>query len=65
MQIEIWEIPDLESGECLFITEISLTAEDCETAAGIREELVEKLEELGILTEEDSLKTRKVLDAFL
>ena len=55
----------MESGECLFITEISLTAEDCEAAAGIREELAEKLEELGILTEEDSLKTRKVLDAFL
>ena len=65
VQIEVWEIPDSESGESLFITEISLTAEDCETAAGIREELVEKLEELGILTEEDSLKTRKVLDAFL
>ena len=46
-------------------SEISLTAEDCETAAGVREELAEKLEELGILTEEDSLKTRKVLDAFL
>ena len=65
VQIEVWEIPDSESGESLFITEISLTAEDCEAAAGIREELAEKLEELGILTEEDSLKTRKVLDAFL
>ena len=65
VQIEVWEIPDSESGESLFITEISLTAEDCETAAGVREELAEKLEELGILTEEDSLKTRKVLDAFL
>jgi hypothetical protein len=40
VQIEVWEIPDSESGESLFITEISLT-------------------------EEDSLKTRKVLDAFL
>ena len=65
VQIEVWEIPDSESGESLFITEISLTAEDCETAAGVREELVERLEELGILTEEDSLKTHKVLDAFL
>lgn len=65
VQIEVWEIPDLESGESMFITEISLTAEDCETAAGVREELAERLEELGILTEEDSLKTRKVLDAFL
>ena len=65
MQIEVWEIPDSESGESRFITEISLTAEDCETAAGVREELVERLEELGILTEEDSLKTHKVLDAFL
>ena len=65
VQIEVWEIPDSESGESRFITEISLTAEDCETAAGVREELVERLEELGILTEEDSLKTHKVLDAFL
>jgi len=47
------------------ILSISLTAEDCETAAEVREELAEKLEELGILTEEDSLKTHKVLDAFL
>ena len=64
VQIEVWEIPDSESGGSLFITEISLTAEDCETAAEVREELAEKLEELGILTEEDSLKTHKVLDAF-
>ncbi|MCR5810113.1 MAG: hypothetical protein K6G34_01705 [Lachnospiraceae bacterium] len=65
VQIEVWEIPEPEFGESLFITEISLTAEDCEAAAGVREELGERLKELGILTEENSLKTQKVLDAFL
>ena len=65
VQIEVWEIFGPESGEERFITEISLTAEDCEAAAGIREELGERLRELGILTEENSLKTQKVLDAFL
>ena len=65
VQIEVWEIPGPESGGERFITEISLTAEDCEAAAGIREELGERLKELGILTEENSLKTQKVLDAFL
>ena len=65
VQIEIWEIPVRGSGDTRCITEISIKSEDCESAAGIREELKEKLEELGILMEEDSLKTHQVLDAFL
>lgn len=65
VQIEIWEIQDRESGEKRFIAEISIKSEDGESAAGIREELKEKLEELGILKKEDALKTHQVLDAFL
>lgn len=65
VQIEIWEIPDRESGKKRFITEISIKSEDGESATKVREELKEKLEELGILKEEDVLKTHQVLDAFL
>ena len=65
VQIEIWEIQDRESGEKRFIAEISIKSEDGESVAGIREELKEKLEELGILKKEDALKTHQVLDAFL
>ena len=65
VQIEVWEIPEKDSGESRPITEISIKAEDCESASEIRGEISEKLQELGVLIEEDSLKTLQVMDAFL
>ncbi len=65
VQIEIWEIPGRGSGNAQYIAEVSAKVKNFDDAAQIREELGNRLEEMGILLEEDSLKTQKVLDAFL
>lgn len=63
IRIEVWEIPDPETGEIRLITELSLkTTED--EAAGLREALTGRLAQQGLLLTEDTLKTRMILDAY-
>ena len=63
IRIEVWEIPDPETGEIRLITELSLKTTENE-AAGLREALTGRLAQQGLLLTEDTLKTRMILDAY-
>ncbi|MBQ3378725.1 MAG: hypothetical protein IJG50_02545 [Clostridia bacterium] len=58
IRIEVWEIKDK------YITELSVKADDYNEAAAVREELINYLDNMGILLKEDSLKTQRIMDAF-
>lgn len=64
VQIEIWTVPEPGSGEHYFITELSFKEDDFPAAAAAREEMKKGLEELGILTPDDSLKTSRILNGY-
>lgn len=64
IDIEVWPVHSKSTGRTEYITEISLKEDTFDAAASSRKELMDILEE-GILLHEDSLKTQKILDAYL
>lgn len=58
--LEIWQMPD--GDETQVIVELSTKCDSVEEAAPIREELIETLEEMGVLIHSDAPKTQIVLD---
>lgn len=65
IDIEVWPVHSKSTGRTEYITEISLKEDTFDAAASSRKELMDILEEEGILLHEDSLKTQKILDAYL
>ena len=63
--IEIWEIRDERDDSLYHLTELSFEANDYEKAAAIRKQMMHELLEMGILLKVDSLKTQRLLDAYL
>ena len=59
IHIEIWPIPDGE--ETIPVVELSAKCDDVEEAAEEREDLIEILDEMGILMHSDALKTQMIL----
>ena len=64
VDIEVWTIPDPQSGNNRYITEVSFKEENYEKAALVRTQLIDVLKEQGVLLEKDSLKTQQILDIF-
>lgn len=65
ISVEIVPIENQSSGVTSYITEISFKADTYAEASSTRADLMNYLEELGILEHRDSLKTQMVLDAYL
>lgn len=65
IDIEIMPIENQASGEITYVTEASFKSDDYREASEIRENMMNDLDELGILKHEDSLKTQMILDAYL
>ena len=65
IDIEIMPIENQASGEITYVTEASFKSDDYSEASEIRENMMNDLDELGILKHEDSLKTQMILDAYL
>ncbi len=65
LKIEVWEIPDPDGGAPRFLSELSFEAKEYQEAAALREELIARLAEQGILVKADSLKTGQILDAYI
>lgn len=63
--IEVWPVYVKETGITEYVTEISFDADTFEEAAENRAKLQNALEEKGILVHGGSLKTQKVLSAYL
>ncbi len=63
--IEICPIPDSETGETTYITELAFKTDDYEEAAANKERLTKILDEKGILEHRDALKASTILDAYL
>ncbi len=64
IDIEVWKVPEKGSGFS-YVTELSFEGDSLEDAAPLREELMNLLDEQGILVHESSLKTNMILDAYL
>ena len=65
VDIEIWPITAAGSDAAEYITEISFKEDTYDAAAANREGVMSALESYGILQTEDTLKTKKILDAYL
>lgn len=65
VDIEIWPVAQESSNETEYITEVSFKDDTFEEAQVNRTAVMSTLENLGILQTEDSLKTKKILDAYL
>lgn len=64
IDIEVWKVPEKGSGFS-YVTELSFEGDSLEDAAPLREEVMNLLDEQGILVHESSLKTNMILDAYL
>ncbi len=62
--IEIWPVRQPDTGDTAYITELSFTADDYETAAAERQRLAVFLDEKGILLHHDALKTETIINAY-
>lgn len=65
VDIEIWPITYSGSGTTEYITELSFKEDTYSAAASNRQIIMNILDGKGILLHEDSLKTQKILNAFL
>ena len=65
VDVEVWAFTDMRDDSDHYLTELSFEADDYEDAAAGRELMIGALQDLGILQETDSLKTQKILDAYL
>ena len=59
INIEVWQIKDN------VVTELSFEADNLEAASSLRSEIIDILDNLGILLHHDSLKTHMILDAYI
>ncbi len=64
IDIEVWQVPTKAAG-IEYITELSFEGDSIEEAAPLRDEIMQMLEERGVLLHESSLKTSMILDAFI
>lgn len=60
IRIEVWPIAD--TGGLRYIVELSAKYENPDEAAAIRNSIIKKLDEMGILIHRDALKTRLILN---
>ena len=65
VRIEVWDIPAYDSAGVRRIVELSYETTDLEDAADMRESLIQRLAEQGLLLRQDGLKTQQVMNAFL
>lgn len=63
--VEVWAIPLADSDEMEYVTELSFKSDSMLEAAADRELLTERLDQMGVLVHADSLKTQKILDAYI
>ncbi|MDO4333345.1 MAG: hypothetical protein Q4C58_11775 [Eubacteriales bacterium] len=63
--VEIWPITNKTSGETTYLTELSFKEDDYAAAVQNRQLVMDYLEQAGILLHEDSLKTQRILAAYL
>lgn len=63
--IEIWPIEDQVTNATEYITEASFKTDTYEEADMFRNTINDALDQEGILIHEDSLKTQKMVDAYL
>lgn len=61
----MWPVYTERTVSTEYITEVSFKEDDFETASSNREKVMDALDTEGILMHEDSLKTQKILDAYL
>lgn len=64
VDIEVWPITDKNTQITEYITELSFKEDDYDNASLHRSQLIEFLENEGILLHEDSLKTQRILAAY-
>ena len=62
--IEIWPVMDKDKDEEHYIVELSFKTDDFTTAAEGKAQIIDYLDQEGILLHEDSLKTTMILDAW-
>lgn len=65
VDLEIWPVYTESTDSTEYITEVSFKEDDYNMASENRDKVMNALENKGILKHEDSLKTQKILDAFL
>lgn len=65
VDVEVWPVYTERTDSTEYITEVSFKEDDFETASSNREKVMDALDAEGILMHEDSLKTQKILDAYL
>lgn len=65
IDLEIWPVYTESSDSTEYITEVSFKEDDYNVAEANRDKVMNVLERKGILKHEDSLKTQKILDAYL
>lgn len=65
IDLEIWPVYTESTDSTEYITEVSFKEDDYNVASANRDKVMNELERKGILKHEDSLKTQKILDAFL
>lgn len=63
--IEIWPITNQSTGTTNYVTELSFKATSYSTASSLRSDLMNYLDNQGILVHGDSLKTQAIMDAYL
>lgn len=62
--VEIWPVMNKDKNEELYIVELSFKTDDFTTAAEGKAQIIDFLDQEGILLHEDSLKTTMILDAW-
>lgn len=65
IDLEVWPVYTESTDSIEYITEVSFKEADYDAAVTNREKVMNALEQEGILKHEDSLKTQKILDAYL
>ena len=65
VDIEVWPVYTESTDSTEYITEVSFKEDEYDEAASNRNKVMDALEDKGILKHEDSLKTQKILEAYL
>lgn len=65
VDIEVWPVYTESTDSTEYITEVSFKEDNYDEAASNRNKVMDALEDKGILKHEDSLKTQKILEAYL
>ena len=65
VKLEIWPVKGADGDEDSYIVELSYESKTVSDAAAAKAAITEALDKEGILLHEDSLKTQRILDAWI